>query len=104
MCAKRLERHHKEAVVKDLQKGNRTYKQLSQKHSISVSTIHRIAEAEGLTTKRTRTSATEIPEETYDGGRRRATLDRIMKSIDDQVARGGQRQNSFLTSVGQQKR
>jgi hypothetical protein len=83
-------------VVRDLRQGKRTYKQLSQKHSISVSTIHRIAEAEGLTTKRTRTSATEIPEETYDSSNRKAALDRLMKSVDDQVSRGGQSSKQLL--------
>ena len=97
MCAKRLERHEKEAIVKDLKRGNRTYKQLSEKYSISLSTVHRLAEKEGLAYKRARTSPVAVtPDETYDSERRKATLDHIYKSIDDQVRKGGQSSKQLL--------
>jgi len=97
MCAKRLERHEREKIVADLKRGNRTYKQISEKYSISLSTVHRYAEREGLTTRRTRTAPVEVPpDHTYDRDRRKATLDRIYKSIDDQVSKGGQSSKQLL--------
>jgi len=89
MGGKRLERHHKEAILNDLRKRQGTYQQLSRKHSVSVSTIHRIAEQEGLTNRRQRTSAVERPEHTYDKEKRVGVLDRILKSVEDTVSKGG---------------
>ena len=49
-----------------------------------------------MAVRRTRTNPTEIPTETYDKEKRRATLDRIYRSIDEQVAKGGQSSKQLL--------
>ena len=96
--ANRVEPHQRKKIIEALRRKNRTYAQLSREFSCSVSTIHRIAEAEGLTNRRARTSATEAvsKDDTYDKEKRVAVLDRILRSIDSQVGAGGQSTKQLL--------
>jgi hypothetical protein len=87
--ANRIEPHQRQKIIRALQRKNRTYRQLSEDFSCSVSTIWRIAQDAGLSVRRTRTNPVEVPEETYDRAKRKSTLDRIYQSIDTEVSKGG---------------
>jgi hypothetical protein len=98
MCAKRLERFQRDAVAQDVAKRKGSYEQIAKRHSISQATVSRIPDEYGVGVKsrNNRTAATEVPEETYDSSNRKAALDRLMKSVDDQVSRGGQSSKQLL--------
>ena len=89
MPGKRLENWQKQAIAEDLRKGNMSYERIARKHSTSISTIARVAAAEGLTTKRRRTRAVEKVEQTYSRAKRMEAADDAVAAVHDILKGGG---------------
>ena len=62
---------------------------ISVDHSVSISTVSKIAAELGLSSPRKRSKPVEQPDHSYDKGRRIAVLDLALKSIEDQIRAGG---------------
>src|SRR5919107_4168222 len=89
MSGKRLSKDQKEAIIRDVRARHKSFQQISRDHSVSISTVSRIAAELGLSSPRKKTKPAEVPEQSYDRAQRISALDRIAHSIDTTVANGG---------------
>jgi transposase-like protein len=89
MSGKRLSTEEKESILKALRRNSKSFQSIAKEHSVSISTISRIAAEHGLSSPRKRTSAADVPENSYDRVQRISALDRMLNSIDKMVERGG---------------
>jgi hypothetical protein len=62
---------------------------ISVDHSVSISTVSKIAAELGLSSPRKRSKPVQPPDHSYDKGRRIAVLDMMLKGIEDQIRAGG---------------
>ena|ERR687890_282964 len=86
---KRLTKEQREAIVRDLRAAKKSMRSISVDHSVSISTVSRLAAELGLSSPRKKSKPTEQPDHSYDKSRRIAVLDRMLKSIEDTIASGG---------------
>src|ERR687890_423177 len=86
---KRLTKEQREAIVRDLRAGKKSMRSISVDHNCSISTVSKLAAELGLSSPRKRSKPVEQPDHSYDKGRRIAVLDKMLKSIEDQISAGG---------------
>jgi transposase-like protein len=89
MSGKRISAAQKEAVIRDIRARKQSYQSISKKHSISVSTVSRLANEIGLGRPQKKTKPGDTPEHSYDRSQRISALDRMLNSIDKMVEQGG---------------
>jgi transposase-like protein len=89
VSGKRLSSKEKEGILNDIKRHSASFQSIAKKHSVSISTVSRLAGENGLSSPRKRTSAAQVPEHSYDRAQRISALDRMLNSIDTMVERGG---------------
>jgi transposase-like protein len=89
MSGKRISAVQKEDIIRDIRARKMSYQSISKKHSVSVSTVSRLANELGLGRPQKKTQPGEVPEHSYDRTKRISALDRMLQSIDTMVERGG---------------
>src|SRR5919112_3051962 len=86
---KRLTKEQRQDIEKDLRAGKKSMRSISVDHSVSISTVSKIAAELGISSPRKRSKPVQPPDHSYDKSRRIAVLDRMLKSIEDTIAAGG---------------
>jgi transposase-like protein len=89
MSGKRISAAQKEDIIRDIRAKKQSYHSISKKHSISVSTVSRLANEIGLGRPQKKTKPGDTPEHSYDRTKRISALDRMLNSIDKMVEAGG---------------
>ena len=86
---KRLTKEQREAIIRDLRAAKKSMRSISVDHSVSISTVSKIAAELGLSSPRKRSKPVQPPDHSYDKSRRIAVLDMMLKGIEDQIRAGG---------------
>jgi transposase-like protein len=89
MSGKRISAAQKEDIIRDIRARKQSYHSISKKHSISVSTVSRLANELGFGRPQKKTKPGDAPEHSYDRNKRISALDRMLNSIDKMIEQGG---------------
>src|SRR5919107_5364239 len=86
---KRLTKEQRQDIEKDLRAAKKSMRSISVDHSVSISTVSKIAAELGISSPRKRSKPVQPPDHSYDKSRRIAVLDMMLKGIEDQIRAGG---------------
>ena len=89
MSGKRVSKEAKEVIIRDIRAKKQSFQAISRKHSVSISTVSKLAAELGLASPRKKTKPVDVPERSYDRAQRISALDRMLNSIETMVAGGG---------------